>query len=84
MGTHIPIRECVLCRKKCEKEKLIRIVKGADGISLDKTQKANGRGAYICEACLKDANLLKKRVLDRAFRQKVSEEIYNELMSENE
>lgn len=84
MGDHKPIRECVLCREKCEKSELLRVVKGADRIYIDKTQKANGRGAYICKACILDPNLLKKRALDRAFRQKVSDEVYKELMSENE
>ncbi len=83
MGTHIPIRECILCRGKKMKQELLRISKGADGVFIDKTQKAMGRGAYICKACLKDPNLLKKRALDRAFRQRVNEEVYNKLMSEN-
>ena len=84
MGTHIPIRECILCRRKFEKKKLLRITKSADGILTDKTQKKEGRGAYICPECRKDENLLKKRVLDRAFRQRVGEEVYKELMSDKE
>ena len=84
MGTHTPIRECVLCREKFKKQELLRIVKDADKIFIDKTQKAAGRGAYICKNCAQNPNLFKKRVLDRAFRQKVAEEVYKELMSETE
>lgn len=74
---HIPIRECILCRNKFSKSQLFRIVKGKNGIVLDENHKEDGRGAYICSECRKSEDLLKKRVLDRAFKQKVSDEIYD-------
>ena len=45
----IPQRTCVGCNSQKSKNELIRIVMDKDGnISVDKTGKANGRGAYIC------------------------------------
>lgn len=79
---HKPERTCILCRTKCEKEKLIRIVKNESGFLLDKTHKQDGRGAYICKECMGSENLLKKRVLDRAFRCRVPDEIYGLLKGE--
>ncbi len=79
---HIPERTCILCRTKCEKEKLIRIVKNDAGFFLDTTHKKDGRGAYICKECKGSDNLLKRRVLDRSFRCKVPDEIYGLLKGE--
>jgi len=44
---HVPQRTCVGCRQILEKRSLIRIVKTSEGIKLDPTGKAQGRGAYI-------------------------------------
>ena len=45
----IPQRTCLGCNEAKPKNKLIRIVKQSDGkIFVDKTGKAEGRGAYIC------------------------------------
>ena len=79
---HIPMRTCLLCRNEFLKAALLRIVKFENEIAIDKSQKKNGRGAYICKECISSDNLLKKRVLDRAFKQKVPDEIYD-LLKEN-
>ena len=81
---HTPERQCILCREKFAKNMLIRIVKNSDGISIDETHKKNGRGAYICCKCIKSDDLMKRRVLDRAFREKVSDEVYGKLKGEND
>lgn len=80
---HTPERQCILCRNKFTKNMLMRIVKNIDGISIDETHKKEGRGAYICRECIKSEDLMKKRVLDRAFRQKVPDEVYGLLKGEN-
>mgnify|MGYP005801774713 CR=1 FL=1 len=52
----IPMRKCMGCQEVKEKRELIRVVRSGEGeISMDKTGKKAGRGAYICpkEACLK-------------------------------
>jgi len=46
-GKHIPQRTCVGCREVLPKRSLIRIVKGPDGVQIDPTGKAHGRGAYL-------------------------------------
>lgn len=44
---HIPRRTCVGCREVLPKRSLIRIVKGPDGVKVDPSGKAHGRGAYL-------------------------------------
>ncbi len=76
----LPQRTCMGCNSKKDKKDLIRIVKNKEGvISIDKTGKANGRGAYICNniSCLEKA--VKSKRLERVFETKISEEIYESL-----
>ena len=76
----LPLRTCIGCNSKKNKNELIRIVKRKDGnISIDRTGKADGRGAYICdsEECLKKA--IKSKKLERTFETKISDEIYENL-----
>jgi len=44
---HIPQRTCVGCRQVLPKRSLIRIVHTSDGVQIDRTGKAAGRGAYL-------------------------------------
>ena len=44
---HIPQRTCVGCRQVMPKRNLIRVVRSPEGISVDSTGKAAGRGAYV-------------------------------------
>ncbi|MFN2297671.1 MAG: YlxR family protein [Anaerolineales bacterium] len=44
---HVPTRTCVGCRETIAKRSLIRIVRGPDGIRVDPSGKASGRGAYL-------------------------------------
>ena len=76
----IPQRTCIGCKEKKDKKDLIRIVKNKEGIiTLDRTGKANGRGAYICDniQCLEKA--IKTKALERTFEMSISEDVYNEL-----
>ena len=75
----IPKRQCVGCRESKEKKQLIRIVKNDQEITIDRTGKKNGRGAYLCDnlECLVKAR--KNRGLNRAFRMEVDESVYEEL-----
>ncbi len=78
-----PMRMCTGCGEMKEKRELIRVVKSADGeISLDKTGKKNGRGAYICHdaACLKKAR--KNKRIERAFEVTIPDEIYDRMEEE--
>lgn len=68
------------CNTKKDKNQLIRVVKSKEeSISIDKTGKAAGRGAYLCDniECLEKA--VKSKRLERTFETKISEEIYEDL-----
>lgn len=76
----IPERTCIGCNEKKEKKELIRIVKDKEGnINVDKTGKANGRGAYICKniECLEKA--IKSKKLERSLKTKIDSEVYESL-----
>lgn len=68
------------CNSKKDKRDLIRIVKNKENqISIDRTGKQEGRGAYICDniQCLE--KLIKSKRLEKIFDIKISEEIYENL-----
>lgn len=44
---HIPQRTCVGCRQTLAKRTLIRVVRSEQGVQVDLTGKAAGRGAYL-------------------------------------
>ena len=44
---HIPQRTCVGCREVLAKRSLVRIVRTPQGVLIDLSGKANGRGAYL-------------------------------------
>jgi predicted RNA-binding protein YlxR (DUF448 family) len=67
------------------KTELIRIVKTPDGkIMLDRSGKANGRGAYICHSdeCYKKA--VKAKRLERTFSLAIPEETSQQIIKELE
>lgn len=76
----IPMRMCVGCREMKPKMELLRVVKPQDGDAhIDRTGKAQGRGAYVCQnvECLKKAQ--KTRALDRALETKIEEAVFAQL-----
>ncbi len=78
-----PQRQCIGCAEMKPKNTLVRIVKTPDGnIILDRSGKANGRGAYICynEECYKKAVKMKK--LEKSFSMKIPEEITQQILRE--
>lgn len=65
---HFPVRTCVACRTERQKREFVRIVRAPDGtVSLDRTGKANGRGAYLCADGSCWAVALKKKSIERAL-----------------
>lgn len=75
-----PQRTCMGCNNKKDKKDLIRIVKNKENqISIDKTGKQEGRGAYLCDniQCLE--KVIKSKRLERILDCKISEEIYENL-----
>lgn len=91
----IPMRQCIGCRESRPKSELIRIVRSgqSDGseriegstafidqtVFIDRSGKANGRGAYLCDCleCLRKAR--KNHGLERAFKINIKDEIYDDL-----
>ena len=73
-------RTCMGCNQKKDKKDLIRIVKNKDNeISVDRTGKKEGRGAYICDDvnCLE--KVIKSKRLERVLEIPISKEIYESL-----
>ncbi len=85
----VPTRRCTGCGEHFPKSTLIRVVRDPKGvISLDKTGKKSGRGAYICKntRCFKKARA--KGRLAASLECTIPEEVYDimekELASDEE
>lgn len=79
---NIPQRTCIGCNIKKDKNDFIRIVKdNQNNISIDRTGKANGRGAYICDniECLEKA--IKNKRIEKSFKMQIDESVYENLRS---
>ena len=79
----IPMRMCVGCREMKPKAELIRIARSQEGFcTIDRTGKAPGRGAYICDSaeCLRKAQ--KSRALERALEARIEEDVFDQLASQ--
>lgn len=82
-----PLRKCLGCGEMRTKDRLIRVVRDKDGnVSIDKTCKANGRGAYICNSVACFEKCRKSCRLEKTFKSKIDADIYTALsaMLENE
>lgn len=77
---HIPQRTCVGCREVLPKRSLIRIVNGPNGVEIDLTGKAHGRGAYLHDqrSCWERGI---KGALDHALRTKLTDQEKKDLMT---
>ena len=75
-----PQRTCMGCNQKKDKKELITIVKNKNNeISVDRTGKKEGRGAYICDDVNCLDKLIKSKRLERVFEMSISDEIYESL-----
>ena len=75
----VVLRTCVVTKEQLEKKDLLRIVRKDGIVSVDKTGKANGRGAYI-KKDLEVLELAKKtKALDRALETTISDEVYTQI-----
>lgn len=77
---HIPQRTCVGCREVLSKRSLIRIIKGPEGVAVDLTGKAHGRGAYLHDerSCWEHGL---KGALDHALRTKLTDQEKEKLLA---
>ena len=81
----IPMRMCVGCREMKPKAQLLRVVKPQDGDAhIDRTGKAQGRGAYVCGQieCLRKAR--KSRALERALEAQIDAAVFDQLEAQIE
>ena len=79
----IPKRRCAACREQKDKKELLRIVRTPEGmIMVDPTEKANGRGAYLCRnvLCLEKAQ--KTKALERSLKSAMPADFYELLRKE--
>ncbi|MDY6846798.1 MAG: YlxR family protein [Chloroflexota bacterium] len=77
---HVPRRTCVGCREVLAKRSMIRIVRGPEGVQVDLTGKAHGRGAYLHDqrSCwLKGIN----GALDHALRTRLTDQEKKDLLT---
>ncbi len=77
------LRKCTGCNTMQEKLNLIRVVKTKENnFYIDNTFKLQGRGAYICNniECFEKA--FKNKGLERSFKSKIDNSIYEKLRLE--
>jgi predicted RNA-binding protein YlxR (DUF448 family) len=74
---HVPQRTCVGCREVLPKRSLIRIVRGSEGVKIDMSGKAPGRGAYV-----HDSRSCWKAALNGALAKALNTEITQEARQE--
>lgn len=76
---HVPQRTCVGCREVLPKWSLTRIVRTPEGVRIDPTSKAPGRGAYLHnrQSCWERGL---KGSLSKALRVEITTDDFNELM----
>lgn len=83
MNKKIPERKCLGCGTRKQKNELIRVVRTKDGtVTLDKTGKVSGRGAYICPdiTCYNKARKAKR--FETNLEIQIPEEIYDTLAAQ--
>jgi predicted RNA-binding protein YlxR (DUF448 family) len=72
---HVPQRTCVGCRKIRPKREMVRLVRTPDqGVKIDESGKASGRGAYLCRERKCWETALSEKRLDYALKTVLPEE----------
>jgi predicted RNA-binding protein YlxR (DUF448 family) len=72
---HIPLRICIVCKVKTNKRDLIRLVRTQFGrVEVDRNNRIQGRGAYLCYSQLCWEGALKKNRLDHKLKGPLSTE----------
>lgn len=76
----VPLRKDLLTQERLPKDELLRIVFQKNGtFAVDLTGKMEGRGAYIRKDTSSLNELKKKHLLDKAFKTKVDESLFEEI-----
>ena len=72
-------RRCVACRENKQQTEMLRITRLNNMFLIDEHQKLGGRGAYVCKNPNCIALTIKKKMLNRAFKQNIENDIYIKL-----
>lgn len=75
----MPTRTCVACRKKQEKNNLIRITQIDNTLKIDQNKAYPNRAIYVCkdEKCI--SLLFKNKGIERFLKVSTNEQFFNEL-----
>lgn len=73
------VRKCVACREHHHQNEMLRIAKFNNEIFIDTKSSGNGRGAYVCKSTKCIELTIKKKLLNRAFKANLDNEIYIQL-----
>ena len=78
---HVPQRTCVGCRKIRPKREMVRIVCTPNqGVKIDESGKASGRGAYLCREKQCWERALSEKRLEYALKTGLSQEEWEALL----
>lgn len=81
MMKKIPLRKCVVTGEQFPKQELLRVVKTPTGeIYVDLSGRANGHGAYLKKETSVVKLAQKNKALERAFKMKIEESVYEEIL----
>lgn len=72
-------RQCIACRNRFLKKDLLRISRSEAGVIIGDNKKINGRGVYLCKNPDCKNLVIKKKLLNRAFKTNIADEIYENL-----
>ena len=78
----IVLRMCCVCRKKQNKNDMVRLVNTNEDIVVDNKKNFNGKATYVCKTSECLDVLVKKRILNKVFRKNIKNEIYDKLKEE--
>ncbi len=72
-----PLRKCIVSQEMYDKRDLVRIVRTPEGnVKVDPTGKASGRGAYMVRTMEAFQMAKSKKLLNRALKMEITEEMY--------
>ncbi|MCF0146543.1 MAG: YlxR family protein [Eubacterium sp.] len=84
-GLFKPVRTCAGCGCRRDKAGLLRILRTPEGeIRIDREQRGDGRGVYLCRSrdCLAKAQ--KRKALARSLKCTVPQTLFDELREETD
>ncbi len=78
-GKNVPLRMCVVSRKRLPKANLIRLVVVPNGLKIDPSQKMDGRGYWISRDKEVIALARKRHAFSKILKRNIDDRIYADL-----